>query len=689
MTDWNHTTPLAGTTSYAQAMIPLRVEGADPTNPALDSFQQLAVETVIAAAANAATVQQTFAIDLFANLAQYRFPSGVASIITSGATNAGVGGGIYVSDALATAAFASAHPAFCAADGSGRYWRLAPADGTIAISQGGALGGANNDQAAVQASLDYAKAIGARTVLFDFDNVSIWSTLRTSVTTDEFAQDGQSIWVTAPVRLLGLPTRTHVQMLSTTGASLETGWQNVGGNVWRGSGVNLIGGTALAPAANGLSWFVMENIWLDGGCAYTGVRTAPTPASPDGPDLTNKGIRLQDSECDAITLVNCKISGFKGEAYYAAGTTQTYQRLRDVEISGSNQSGFNPSTGYVDALSLYVHDCYLGVEQLGGIGGRIEALRISNTIQSSFTGGPANGLLYNYAYPTRAAGEPPWLDLIGANFENAGQIIVGSYVRIPDFIGADFNFQLITDTAGAGGDGALTSCYIKGCYTVDQMSMNPIVNLTGPANDTTVIPGATGSTYIKPPSDVHINLDVHRSANAIANGEFAVGITLNGEVDQNSCSFHVGDADGLVSLVNPTSNIGLPLVTLDGPTSSHLIGSTRPLGQYPAVIASGTSYALTVSNPRMSLLNTGAAATIAITMAAPFAAPYGFAFGQKCRIYYDIFSTIGSVYTFAHNGGGLRLNADCTLAVGGDWLEVEFNAVSGLWQESGRSIHAA
>ena len=141
-------------------------------------------------------------------------------------------------------------------------------------------------------------------------------------------------------------------------------------------------------------------------------------------------------------------------------------------------------------------------------------------------------------------------------------------------------------------------------------------------------------------------------------------------------------------MVAPVSNLALPLLTMDGPSSSHLIGAGRPLGMYPVTISAGP-YALTVSNPRMSLVYTGSATAIAVTMAAPFTSPYGYAFGQRARIYWDNGTTAGTTFTLAHNGAGLRLNADCTLALFGDWIELEFNAFTGLWHETGRSIHAA
>ena len=626
---------------------------------------------------------------LFTAIGAWASPAAVASFTTSGHSTPGIGGGRYVADLLATSALASASPEFCAVDHTGRYWRLAADDARVAVSQGGALGGWVNDQPAVQAAIDYAKAIGARTLLFDFDQLALWCPARTSSASDgeqiAFNLDGQSMVVSAPIRFLGLGTRTHILLLSTLGTSLETGWQNIGGSIWRGSGINLMGGpSAASPNAYGLTDFTLENIWLDGGCDYTGVRGDPTPSSPDGADLSNKGIRLQNTQLDMIVLRNSKINGFKGEAYYLAGSTQTLQILDDSDISGSNQSAFNPSTGVVLANNCNFGGSFISVECLGGIGGRYNNCRFYDSVQTGITGGPANGLLYDYAYPTRELDKaPPWIDLVDCDFHNAGQLIIGNYVRIT---GRATDISITLDTAIT--NGSLTSTYIKLKYTLDQETVSPICVLQGPPTLTTEIPNDTSGNFIQPISDVHVELDIHRTANAIANARYAIGYSVAGFIDQNSCSLHIGQADGVVQMVIPIGNSALPLVTMDGPSSSHMIGSGRPLAEAVLPITSGP-YAVVVSNPRHSLAYGGAATAIAITMEAPFSAPFGYAFGQRTRIYFDGGTTSGTTYTFARNGTGLRLNSDCVLAVFGDWIELEFNADTGLWHEDRRSIHAA
>lgn len=71
-------------------------------------------------------------------------PSAVKLLQTSGYAADGIGAGTYVSDALATAALATAHPRFCKVDGGGRHWRLLADDrGLIPVACGGAAGSAH------------------------------------------------------------------------------------------------------------------------------------------------------------------------------------------------------------------------------------------------------------------------------------------------------------------------------------------------------------------------------------------------------------------------------------------------------------------------------------------------------------------------------------------------------------------
>ena len=86
------------------------------------------------------------------------FSDEVTAIHTSGYSVTGKGAGLYVSDALATAGLAAAHPRFCKQSLDGRYWRLLADDG-LNLRQAGAIGdGVVNDTAACQAAMAFAEA---------------------------------------------------------------------------------------------------------------------------------------------------------------------------------------------------------------------------------------------------------------------------------------------------------------------------------------------------------------------------------------------------------------------------------------------------------------------------------------------------------------------------------------------------
>jgi len=78
---------------------------------------------------------------LFTDIGTVAISAESTAFWSSGYSAAGVGVGNYVTDALATAGLAAAHPLFCAADLGGRYWRLLPDEnGLIPVVCGGVDG---------------------------------------------------------------------------------------------------------------------------------------------------------------------------------------------------------------------------------------------------------------------------------------------------------------------------------------------------------------------------------------------------------------------------------------------------------------------------------------------------------------------------------------------------------------------
>ena len=116
----------------------------------------------------AAAIARAIPTGRFADLPTRSIDAATTAIITSGHTTVGIGRAIYVADAQATAALASAHPRACKADASGRYFRLMPDEsGAIWVDAlGAARDGTTDDFAVIAAARDYATAIGAGRVAF-------------------------------------------------------------------------------------------------------------------------------------------------------------------------------------------------------------------------------------------------------------------------------------------------------------------------------------------------------------------------------------------------------------------------------------------------------------------------------------------------------------------------------------------
>lgn len=443
-----------------------------------------------------------FSVSSLASLATATPPS-VATVII-------VGKYLATADSLANSALASACPKFCVADALGRYWRALPGlDGFLNLSQAGLvpLSGLGNAQPFTQALINYAKAIGCEFIRHDLAAVDIWCPLRTSSADTSsydvaFALDGQPLVVQASLHIEGLPNKSIFNFKGHTGGPWATDIQIVGGILWRGSMVNIMGGTQAAPGANAIDFFSMKNIKLDGGTMWDGTFSpASTIASPTGQDLTNKGIRCQDTTINRVWLEDIEICGVQGEIYYMAAGNGTYatpripQALNRVHLHDSNQSAFNPSVGGFDVTDCLFGNARIAYEILGGVGGSIDNTTMYNSEQSGSTGGPANGLLYNYAFPTRIAGiSPPWLYITNSRWVggpltgqpyafNAGMmnILAQNYTYLTGAASDCFG------TSSALPNGALLSIYIDMTMTYDQFTPTYVWQFQGP-------PAVTAST---------------------------------------------------------------------------------------------------------------------------------------------------------------------------------------------------
>ncbi len=269
-------------------------------------------------AAAARSAAQSFTA--FADIAA----SPIAAQIRHIDAGSGTARGMYMADAGATQALASAHPLFCRADALGRYFRLLPDDDNlIPVACAGALGQAGpvtdasvDDRAAIQAALDYARAIGAAGIRLDARHYAV---RRNPITAGDHAWDPrlngyrgllfrcQSTALWKSTHALG----SDLWRRRTDGtAMVQAEFQvDADGYVWRGGGiwVDGVGGVGTAdPGVDGCASLTLDGVRLQGGLPTSGNGTWPaSTATGDGWDLTDKGIwQANDQHGGHLTFRN-------------------------------------------------------------------------------------------------------------------------------------------------------------------------------------------------------------------------------------------------------------------------------------------------------------------------------------------------------------------------------------------------
>ena len=188
---------------------------------------------------------------LFGALAARACPPSLDRVESSGHAAIGKGAASYIADALCSDELLASHPRFVFREAGGRIFRLLPDAGAIAVEQGGAAGdGAANDQPAVQATIAYAEAIGAREVRFDAPRYRIDCPERTSPADATHAADGHPLIISSSLTLRGNAAEpTVLDFRAHGGADPEAHWQTVPASaapgapvaVWRGGGLFVLG----------------------------------------------------------------------------------------------------------------------------------------------------------------------------------------------------------------------------------------------------------------------------------------------------------------------------------------------------------------------------------------------------------------------------------------------------------------
>lgn len=353
----------------------------------------------------------------------------------------GVGAGDYGADALAQR-LGGRFDRFVVRSANGRWYRLLPdASATITVEQGGAQGSGVDDRAAIQQALDYARAIGVERVGLTRPAYDVHVTRRTSDKWREVAGGyGLVVADDQAVTLVGLGAgRSRLLFRSPDGAGLGgdragVSTQAVGGREWRGSGIFVA--THRRAGDPRRSALALERVELDGGHRRDRARGSAQSLKWD---VTHKGIWVQaDQLGGSVSLVDCALTGWRGECVYGSNDPQARLHVRRVEASHSNGQGLNPNGCQVDVAGCRIGNCYLGIEGwTGGAGGRIVDTVIEDcggpngsggafALQGGKYGSSARSRFYA---PQRVVESEDPVGLLDITCRNSGRALAGWWLK--------------------------------------------------------------------------------------------------------------------------------------------------------------------------------------------------------------------------------------------------------------------
>ena len=379
--------------------------------------------------------QRAGTIDLFTNITTRTIDSSINLVSTGGYAAAGQGAARYVSDALATAALASAYPLLCKQSADGRYWRALPdAEGQVPVAAAGAIGWATpthttNQQPAIQQVIDYCYAVGAAGPALEANrHYSVWAPTRsasdTNTNTDKTGIPlliNRNLGTVGYCRVKGNGATIWRRMRDGSDPSVAGSWQTLtGGSQWRG-GMFFLCGASTAPASYSTRTTLhLDSITVMGGVPFVSPGNYGTfyTATGQGWDITDKAICAEISRHtgDIILTGNIWIDGFGGEHLYQGGATHgsVYQWGGTLTSSNSNGDGFNPCVTYssegnftgsnsvicggtVRVESIRVRKCFTALEGSTGWNGRIGSIAIEDC---DVAGGLMSGVWTQATQPT-------------------------------------------------------------------------------------------------------------------------------------------------------------------------------------------------------------------------------------------------------------------------------------------------
>lgn len=378
---------------------------------------------------------------------------------SSGYSTKGVGPGLYIADATANLALATAHPIFCKADSTGKYFRLViPANGLIPIACAGIVGWATenhtvNHQPGIDAAMKYGIAInGVGGILYDKGlHYSCWVPNR-AVANFAFQTGGSTSGVMfAPTKSIDWDlngSTLHRRGFAGGDPTVAASFQVITGFLWRGG--SFIHQPRMAAAPTNIE--DRYHIKVRNGSILGGIprgtdyspSVQPTLADSDCWDICDKGIGADpDQYSGNWELENLRIDGFRGEMLYSPNDVTATMKLRNVTASNTNAQPINGNGCIIDI------DGFIG--ELGGFSMELWGGRKGRIVNALFRDCDAGGVLQGgrtapsgpYNTPTRVIStEIPWFE-VDIQIQKGGAgvkaLALGSYLtgRI-DFFDADY-----------------------------------------------------------------------------------------------------------------------------------------------------------------------------------------------------------------------------------------------------------
>lgn len=605
---------------------------------------------------------------LFTEFSTQNINSNTDIIHTSGRSTRGIAPARYVSDDLATAALFAAHPRFVGRTSNGRHFRAVPINGAIEVELAGALGdGLSNDQPAIQATIDYAEAIGARTIVFAAKAYRLHCPIRTS---DPAGQIGQHLYDGRPIVIstaLILRSVRHggsrLVFRHHDGSERQGNWQTVMSPstgqmmLWRGGAIFVKCPDSAPIDYADRPGVTLIDIELDGGIPRGSVYEWPARISDgEGWDATDKGIEIEpDRFSGDIRLIRSKVTGFRGELIYQAGIRNGRIQIRSAVLGETNGVLMQTGGTALDIDGLLGYRGFSTFEGWSGRHGQMVNAVFEDCIR---TGGMAGGKVSaaaNRNTPQRFSDdEVPWLHL-DAEFRNCGPVMFGSWVRGHIRI---TDSQLVLDGAQVYGEG-LHDLDLEVISQVDKLSDYAAVLLLGSAT-----PGKQTL------SNVRIRLRCGRTADAQANGRVHMqpvdyrGSFGTGVVIEHSS----GDA------LRPSGPSGKALTSVPDNfpcfrnnrwfrTAMNWGATSQNIESSPQIVVRGDLMAVTASSPGTW----------------PMMLPtIGIQHGHELAIRNN--SGAGIFASLAAGGSGAALPANRVVAPG-QWIILRFDREFGLWRE--------